>query len=218
MHRLLGSLVGRPVVRLPLRALTSAAVVGLAAGSSWDPGRLHALTGGNPFYVTEALAEPGNRLQLFEDRPVANDAWDVDLLIGAGLFVRSLQNLKSLDPGFAREGVLLVNVNPQQSGYKGQRLRNFYERLLLGVHALPGVRVASLAEITPLAGWSTEQVWDYVHKHRIPYNPLTERGFRSIGCLPCTRPVGAHEDERAGRWTGFEKTECGLHTFMGTHV
>ena len=60
VHRLLGSLVGRRVVRLPLRALSSAAVVGLAAGSDWDPQRLHALTGGNPFYVTEALAQPGS--------------------------------------------------------------------------------------------------------------------------------------------------------------
>src|SRR5689334_12259400 len=59
VHRLLGSLVGRRVVRLPLRAL-SAAVVGLAAGSGWDPQRLHALTGGNPFYVTEALAQSGS--------------------------------------------------------------------------------------------------------------------------------------------------------------
>ena len=58
LHRLLGSLVGRPVVRLPLRSLSSAAVIGLASGSGWDPRRLHALTGGNPFYVTEALAEP----------------------------------------------------------------------------------------------------------------------------------------------------------------
>ena len=60
VHRLLGSLVGRRVVRLPLRALSSGAVVGLAAGSDWDPQRLHALTGGNPFYVTEALAQPGS--------------------------------------------------------------------------------------------------------------------------------------------------------------
>ena len=59
VHRLLGSLAGRPVVRLPLRSLSSAAVVGLAAGSGWDPRRLHTLTGGNPFYVTEALADAG---------------------------------------------------------------------------------------------------------------------------------------------------------------
>ena len=59
VHRLLGSLVGGPVVRLPLRALSSAAVVGLAAGSGWDPERLYTLTGGNPFYVTEALAAAG---------------------------------------------------------------------------------------------------------------------------------------------------------------
>jgi phosphoadenosine phosphosulfate reductase len=49
-------------------------------------------------------------------------------------------------------------------------------------------------------------------KHGIPYNPLHDQGYPSIGCWPCTRPIDAGEDDRAGRWSGFAKTECGLHS------
>lgn len=70
-------------------------------------------------------------------------------------------------------------------------------------------------KLNPMAAWSREAVWDYLKKHQIPYNPLHDRGYRSIGCLPCTRISGGGEDERAGRWTGFNKTECGIHTFLG---
>jgi phosphoadenosine phosphosulfate reductase len=50
-----------------------------------------------------------------------------------------------------------------------------------------------------------------IHEQNIPYNPLHDRGYPSIGCWPCTRAVMFGEDERAGRWSGLEKTECGLH-------
>jgi predicted permease len=74
------------------------------------------------------------------------------LLIGAGLFVRSLSNLRSLDPGFVRESVLIVQTNPKALGYKSQPIREYYERLIDRLRAVSTVRVASLAEITPLAG------------------------------------------------------------------
>jgi phosphoadenosine phosphosulfate reductase len=73
-------------------------------------------------------------------------------------------------------------------------------------------------KLNPLATWSRDQVWNYVREHGLPYNPLHDRGFRSIGCWPCTRPVGAGENERAGRWTGFDKAECGIHTFLGESI
>jgi phosphoadenosine phosphosulfate reductase len=66
-------------------------------------------------------------------------------------------------------------------------------------------------KVNPLAYWSMEQVWDYVRKHEVPYNPLHERNYPSIGCRPCTKAVGSGEDLRAGRWRGLDKTECGLH-------
>ena len=75
-----------------------------------------------------------------------------------------------------------------------------------------------LYKLNPLANWPRERVQAYLKEHHIPTNPLLERGFRSIGCTPCTRPVAAGDSERAGRWTGFEKTECGIHTFLGLAV
>ncbi len=71
-----------------------------------------------------------------------------------------------------------------------------------------------IIKLNPMAAWSREAVWQYIRDHKIPYNPLHDRGYHSIGCLPCTRKAGAGEGERAGRWTGFSKVECGIHTFM----
>jgi phosphoadenosine phosphosulfate reductase len=69
-----------------------------------------------------------------------------------------------------------------------------------------------LVKINPLADWSSGKVWRYIHDHDLPYNVLHDQGYPSIGCTHCTRSVQPGEDERAGRWSGFRKTECGLHT------
>jgi phosphoadenylyl-sulfate reductase (thioredoxin) len=66
-------------------------------------------------------------------------------------------------------------------------------------------------KINPLAGWAAADVWSYLRANDVPYNPLHDRGYPSIGCRPCTTPVIAGEPERAGRWRGHTKTECGLH-------
>ena len=71
-----------------------------------------------------------------------------------------------------------------------------------------------LVKLNPMATWSRDAVWKYLHDHKIPYNPLHDRGYRSIGCWPCTRPTAGGDNERAGRWTGFQKVECGIHTFL----
>jgi phosphoadenosine phosphosulfate reductase len=68
-----------------------------------------------------------------------------------------------------------------------------------------------LVKINPIADWSSKQVWQYVRDHDVPFNPLHERNYPSIGCTHCTRAVRPGEDERAGRWSGLSKTECGLH-------
>jgi phosphoadenosine phosphosulfate reductase len=80
------------------------------------------------------------------------------------------------------------------------------------------LREKYILKVNPMARWSRDQIWDYIRAHQIPYNPLADRGFRSIGCRPCTRAVGAGDDERAGRWTGFDKSECGIHTFLGENI
>lgn len=69
-----------------------------------------------------------------------------------------------------------------------------------------------LVKVSPLANWTKKDVWAFITKHDIPYNPLHDQGFTSIGCWPCTRAVMFGEDERAGRWSGTAKTECGLHS------
>jgi phosphoadenosine phosphosulfate reductase len=66
-------------------------------------------------------------------------------------------------------------------------------------------------KVQPLVDWSAKRVDAYIHVNEIPYNPLHDRGYPSIGCVPCTRPVRPGEDERAGRWTGSGKLECGIH-------
>lgn len=68
-----------------------------------------------------------------------------------------------------------------------------------------------LVKVNPLVRWSKEEVWRHLREHDVPYNSLHDRGYPSIGCLPCTSPVGAGEDERAGRWRGTGRSECGLH-------
>jgi len=71
----------------------------------------------------------------------------------------------------------------------------------------------TLVKFNPLANWTSKDVWDYIRAMEVPYNPLHEKGFISIGCEPCTRPILPGEHERAGRWWWEESTqkECGLH-------
>ena len=73
-----------------------------------------------------------------------------------------------------------------------------------------------LVKVNPLLNWTSKGLWDYAKKHGLPYHPLWEKGYFSIGCSPecCTRPVKPGEDARAGRWAGQNKVECGIHTFL----
>lgn len=68
-----------------------------------------------------------------------------------------------------------------------------------------------LVKINPLAKWTWVDVWTYIKIHEVPYNPLHDRNYPSIGCTHCTKPVMPGEDPRSGRWQGSAKTECGLH-------
>lgn len=70
-----------------------------------------------------------------------------------------------------------------------------------------------LVKVHPLANWKRRDVWRYIQQHGLPYHPLLDAGYTSIGCWPCTAPAAPGSDERSGRWPGRDKTECGLHTF-----
>lgn len=68
-------------------------------------------------------------------------------------------------------------------------------------------------KISPLANFTSRDIWWYLKEHQIPQHPLFEKGYMSIGCWPCTRPIQDGDDERSGRWAGKSKTECGIHLF-----
>ena len=68
-----------------------------------------------------------------------------------------------------------------------------------------------LWKLNPLADWDEKRVWTYIKDHHIPYNPLHDQGYPSIGCMPCTTVAAAGAGERAGRWAGTDRTECGIH-------
>ncbi|MGC8487918.1 MAG: phosphoadenylyl-sulfate reductase [Clostridia bacterium] len=68
-----------------------------------------------------------------------------------------------------------------------------------------------LVKLNPLARWTHQDVWRYIHAHGVSYNPLHDQGYPSIGCWPCTSQVLPGQDPRSGRWKNFDKTECGLH-------
>jgi phosphoadenosine phosphosulfate reductase len=74
-----------------------------------------------------------------------------------------------------------------------------------------------LLKVNPLLNWTKADIQRYAKEYRLPAHPLFQRGYRSIGCAPCTIAIGVNDDERAGRWSGRNKVECGLHTEMFQH-
>ena len=68
-----------------------------------------------------------------------------------------------------------------------------------------------LWKVNPLADWSERDVWNYIREHHLPYNPLHDHGYPSIGCTHCTKPVGPGGSPRDGRWAGLTKSECGIN-------
>lgn len=105
------------------------------------------------------------------------------------------------------------------TGLRRQQSETREKTGILELYKFDVLRDRNILKLNPMANWSREAVWDYLREHKIPYNPLTDKGYRSIGCMPCTRPVDANEEnERAGRWTGFNKSECGIHTFLGANI
>jgi phosphoadenosine phosphosulfate reductase len=72
-------------------------------------------------------------------------------------------------------------------------------------------QIHGLVKLNPLVSWSMAQVWAYIDMHNLPFNPLHQQNYPSIGCWPCTQAVGPGQDARAGRWPGWDKSECGIH-------
>ena len=102
---------------------------------------------------------------------------------------------------------VLANFDAWMSGIRRDQSPDRSAAPIVGWDAKFGV-----VKVSPLANWTKAKVWDLIVKENVPYNPLHDQGYVSIGCWPCTRAITAGEDERAGRWSGTAKTECGLHT------
>lgn len=112
-----------------------------------------------------------------------------------------LRKIEPLNRALKGAEVWITGIRSQQSSYRS------------GMQFFEWDPERELIKFNPLLNWSTESVWHYINAHQVPYNDLHRKGFPSIGCQPCTRAIGLHENERAGRWWWEEadKKECGLH-------
>jgi len=127
----------------------------------------------------------------------------------------------------AQHGEALWSVNPNQCCNIRKvepltRILSQYEAWITGIRRDQAPTRANakkieydtkfgLVKFNPIAGWTNEDVWNYIRANDVIYNPLHDQNYPSIGCEYCTRQVMPGEDPRAGRWSGHEKTECGLH-------
>jgi phosphoadenosine phosphosulfate reductase len=112
----------------------------------------------------------------------------------------------------------LEQLSVWMTGLRRQQSSTRQKTKILELYHFDVLRDHYILKLNPMANWTRDAIWKYIHDHKIPYNPLHDRGYRSIGCMQCTKPVGAGKDERAGRWTGFDKSECGIHTFLGDSI
>jgi phosphoadenosine phosphosulfate reductase len=169
-----------------------------------DTGRLHEETR----ELLERLERRyQRRMEVFHPDGVALDRWTRDNGINAfyaseGLR-RSCCELRKLEPfsrAIAGAGAWITGVRREQSPERAQG------------DVLERDERYGLWQVRPLLEWREQDVWDYVHARRLPYNSLHDKGYPSIGCAPCTRAVAAGEDARAGRWwwENAESRECGL--------
>jgi len=156
-----------------------------------------------------------------------------------GLSIESLHPEQSVDEQAAEQGpelwksrpdlcCTLRKVLPLQkklgeldvwiTGLRRQQSEDREKVQIVELYKFDVLRDRHILKLNPLANWTRDRVQAYLREHEIPINPLASRGYRSIGCVPCTRPVGEDDSERAGRWTGFDKSECGIHTFLGESI
>jgi phosphoadenosine phosphosulfate reductase len=134
-------------------------------------------------------------------------------------FVR--QNVRTLPLQDANLCCYIHKVQPMQKALRGSRawitgIRR--DQTPARAHAqILELEDDELLKVNPLLNWTKSDIQAYRMVHHLPAHPLYERGYRSVGCAPCTMAVGIDDDDRAGRWPGRGKTECGLHTELFKH-
>ena len=170
-----------------------------------DTGRLH----GDTLALVERIrGRYGLELEVFHPEPLAVLQYVKNH--GRDAFYR--------DTELRQRCCEIRKVRPLRQALSGRRawitgLRREHSAARSGLPAREHDHLHGLEKFNPLAAWSEEEVWSYLRRFEVPYNPLYDQGYRSIGCAPCTRPVVAGEDVRAGRWwwEAASKKECGLH-------
>lgn len=174
-----------------------------------DTGRLHPET----YQFLEKVRERyGIAIEVFMPQPEALQA----LVTAKGLFSFYRDGHKECC-GIRKVEPLGRALRPARAWVTGQRRdqspNTRAEVPVVQMDATFGAGERPLVKVNPLSRWTSAQVWSYIREHGVPYNPLHDRGFISIGCEPCTRPVNPSQHEREGRWWWEEETkkECGLH-------
>ena len=174
-----------------------------------ETGRLHKETLGMLDRIHEVY---GYNVEAYRPDPAAVDAYVQQN--GLNAFYDSVEmrkeccRIRKVDP-------LNRALAGQRAWITGQRRAQSATRTELAVQEDDAAH--GMAKFNPLADWSEEDVWHYIRSNNVPYNPLHDRGYPSIGCEPCTRAIQPGEDVRAGRWwwENPESKECGLHVVDG---
>jgi phosphoadenosine phosphosulfate reductase len=171
-----------------------------------DTGRLHEETRS----VIERLERRyQKRMKVFSPDPASLEAWVQKN--GINGFYDSIENrqgcchIRKIEPfrrAIAGAGAWVTGVRHEQSATRAQTVP-------VEVDAANG----GIAKISPILEWTHDEVWDYIRANKLPYNPLHDKGYPSIGCAPCTRAVEPGADSRSGRWwwENADSKECGLH-------
>jgi len=170
-----------------------------------DTGRMH----GDTMAVVDAIgAKYGETIRLYRPEPAAVHQYVT--VCGRDAFYQSVELRKSCCE-IRKVEPLRRALKDKRAWLTGMRREQSVTRNELAIQAFDSV--FGLEKFNPLADWSEEDVWAYLKAYDVPYNALYDQGYRSIGCAPCSRPVVAGEDVRAGRWWWEqpESKECGLH-------
>jgi phosphoadenosine phosphosulfate reductase len=175
--------------------------------------KIFTLDTGRLFPETYDLIDRTSRKYKMNIQVLFPDQEDVETMVaenGINLFYDSIENRKQCC-GIRKLKPLARALSSLQVWITGLRRDQSITRN--DVKMVEWDELNKLIKLNPLINWTEKEVWDYIHEHNVPYNPLHKKGFASIGCQPCTRAIMEGEDIRAGRWwwENPDTKECGLH-------
>lgn len=175
--------------------------------------KIFTLDTGRLFQETYDLIQKTNSRYNINIETVFPDARKVEAMVkekGVNLFYESVE--------YRKQCCHIRKIEPLKRALKGKNawitgLRSEQAPTRSNIKVVEWDEANELIKINPLIDWTEEDVWDYIRENNVPYNKLHDKGFKSIGCLPCTKAVKADEDARAGRWWWENQghKECGLH-------